>query len=463
MMALGTGGIWSIESVIIPFQTNAHFWDSLWFQGFFAVIVILVGRWALRYRMRRLLSEQHRLEVAVEQRTHELAVEKARAEEANELKSEFLANMSHEIRTPMNGILGMTELVLATKLDDEQREFLEIARTSADSLLTLLNDILDFTKIEAGRLDLINEEFSLRECIHGSVQLLSLRAHSEGLSLNSELEVAVPDKLIGDSGRLRQVLINLMGNAIKFTEKGHIKVRTEIASQTDDHVELHFSVADSGIGIPLDKQEFIFDAFRQADGSATRRHGGTGLGLAISRRLVEMMGGRIWVESEPRKGSTFHFTTRFGLMKENQDSAKQIPEDHYHVAGETFTILLAEDNPVNQKVAIRLLEKQGHVVVAVNDGKQALEALDQGDFSLILMDVQMPEMDGLEATAAIREKEKGNGEHIPILAMTAAAMRGDSDQCLAAGMDGYILKPVKPDDLYSAIAAVARVPQSSGS
>jgi len=418
------------------------------------------------------------------------------AEAANRTKSEFLANMSHEMRTPLNGIIGMTELALDSAVDVEQRECLQTVKDSADSLLTIINELLDFAKVEAGKVALDRVDFSLGEWLRDSLKPLMFRCRQKGLDFRCLIDANIPKLLVGDPEWLRHILVNLVSNAVKFTDKGFVRCSVKLQSITTEEVPgwevdsvaggpvpvsgatprsshqratLHFSVQDTGIGIPADKHQAIFSPFEQADKSITRRYGGTGLGLAIARQLTEMMQGTIWTESVVGEGSTFHFTVQLGIGDPTVQPAPQPETERPQVLPRALRsplqptrplrVLVAEDNSVNQQLIVKILKKKGHKTAVANDGSAAVAMVKRDSrFDVILMDMQMPQMSGLEATAEIRKHEAGTDRHIPIIALTASVLKGDRERCLASGMDDYLTKPVNRNALF---AALERLPIAS--
>lgn len=469
------GGTWSRSSAVLPVEVLRPWWNTVWFWGLVLTAFCLSVYLVWRQRFARHLVRQRQLEAAVAARTREIDEQRRKVENqkrdiellleearmASRLREEFLANISHEIRTPMNGVIGMTSLALATPLDAEQREYLEAVDSSARSLLHLLNDILDFSKLDAGRVELERIAFSLPDLVQSVQRQFQILAREKGLRLHVESDPECPEMVTGDPNRLRQVLVNLHSNALKFTDQGDVRLRVALAGRNGTRARIRFEVKDTGIGIEPGKREMIFDPFRQADGSTTRRYGGTGLGLAICRRLVEAMQGSIGVESEPGRGSTFSFEVELGV-----DGAALaghpagLPESRT-VPRIEARLLLVEDNDIGSRLACRLLEKHGCHVTAVRDGREAVATVGRSEYDAILMDLQMPDVDGLDATRQIRAAEKKTGRRTPIIVLTANAAEQDRQRAFEAGADAFLVKPIAMEPLQTALLGLVRPPAAT--
>ena len=438
-------GNWSIPA-LLEFRIRAPWYLSWRYRVFLLILLGAVFWFWWRRREARQLKVRAELEVAVEERTRDLTAARARAEQANRVKSEFVANMSHEMRTPLNAVIGFTHLALQLAAQPEVVEYLKNVHLSAKGLLDLINDILDFSKMEAGRVEIVPVAFALRPFVAEITSILGREAARKRIELKCVVEDSTPPWVFADQTRLRQVLVNLLGNAIKFTSHGTVSLQVAHAGK-----QLSFAVSDTGIGIPSDKQGVIFEAFQQADNSTSRRYGGTGLGLTISRKLVESMGGHLRLSSEPGKGSTFEFSIE-ALPASAPPPTTQSSEE---MPIRPMKILVAEDNRVNQRLIMALLGKRGHRTAVAGNGAEALAALKRDSFDLVFMDIQMPEMDGLEAVRRIRQAEELTGLHLPVVAMTARAMAGDREAILAAGMDDYLQKPIQVGRLDAVLRAMS--------
>ena len=437
--------------------TAGLFWGERGHTVVMAITILLIFSFVQGLRLERSYWDQIVQQFRDLERSRELESARVCAEEANGAKSFFIANMSHEIRTPLNGVIGMINLALEPATEHERNEYLVTARDSAGFLLDMINEILDFSKIEAGKLVIEFDDIDLAKLVSEVNAVFCLQAKRKGLEYRSQIGPEVPAVVCGDCVRLRQILVNVIGNSLKFTQEGCITV--EVASEGEDPSTVTFSIRDTGIGIPEDKQQLIFEAFSQADDSTTRRFGGTGLGLTISSRLVAAMSGKIWVDSKPGLGSTFHFTLPFLKARNGVPAVESRPctePTHHMVSDLSLDILLAEDNPVNQKLGIRLLEKAGHKVTVASNGREAVDISQNHLFDVILMDLQMPEMDGLQATALIRERDRLKANHTPIIALTAHALPEHEQSCRAAGMDGYLTKPISKQKLMEQLDRFVR-------